>query len=105
MTKEQINNLLDYYEKTLKNEGHVAFSDADEDIINKIINAKYAFVIYRDYTASYILYLIEKAKKFEEVDKLNRWLGFIQGLFSSWGKFSICEMKEHNRRGAENVSL
>ena len=32
-----------------------------------------------------------------EVEKVHRWLGFIQGVLFSEGVFTIDEMREHNR--------
>lgn len=34
----------------------------------------------------------------EADDKLNRWLGFVQGVLYAHGIFSINEMREHNRQ-------
>ncbi len=37
--------------------------------------------------------LLEK----EEIDKFNRWLGFIQGIFWNNGMYSIAELREQTR--------
>jgi hypothetical protein len=39
----------------------------------------------------------EMLSKEAELDKVNRWLGFIQGVLWCEGLFSINEMREHNR--------
>ncbi len=31
-------------------------------------------------------------------DKYNRWLGFVQGVFASFGIYSIDDMRGHNRK-------
>lgn len=32
-----------------------------------------------------------------KIDKANRWIGFIQGFFWTAGRYTIEEMKDHNR--------
>lgn len=32
-----------------------------------------------------------------EHDKFSQWLGFIQGIFFSYGVFTVDEMRDHNR--------
>ena len=37
------------------------------------------------------------------IDKADRWIGFIQGVFAAYCMYTIREMAEHNRTGAGTV--
>jgi hypothetical protein len=50
----------------------------------------------------HILWMIQEIRKMLQspnpnLGKINRWLGFIQGTFWSLGKFTIKEMRDHNK--------
>ncbi len=47
--------------------------------------------------AKWMLDSIEEFVAEDELDKANRWLGFIQGVFYSFGTYTINQMRDHNR--------
>lgn len=47
--------------------------------------------------AKWMLYKIEEFVAEDKLGKANRWLGFVQGIFYSFGAYTINEMRDHNR--------
>lgn len=47
--------------------------------------------------AKWMLDKIEEFVTEDELDKANRWLGFVQGIFYSFGTYTINQMRDHNR--------
>ncbi len=91
MTKEQTKRVLNLYIKTLKDLGYEPvnykkfpeFSDSE---------ARGRIVL------NYTLWMCEEASGMVEKDmeKVQRWLGFAQGVLWSYGIFAIDEMRKHN---------
>ena len=48
----------------------------------------------------YMCYEIDKFLDQGRIDKADRWIGFIQGVFAAYNMYSIKEMAHHNRAGA-----
>lgn len=92
MLKKRYLDLMDQYQELLESRG--AKLKEFEDYNNK----------YKDYSSleilGYALFMVEGIRKFVEagdIDKANRWLGFLQGVFWAEGLFSINEMRDQNR--------
>jgi len=86
MTKEKMIEVLSIYENYLKGNNLRRMSDNDWP------NRKDCY--------AHILYMIPEIKKFideNELDKANRWLGFIQGSLWTNCDFVLSELKDHNR--------
>lgn len=83
MTVEQITDLCEYYDSFLKIEGFP--SKKNNGGCNDYGHIRWML--------SEIPFLLEDGK----IEKVNRWVGFIQGVLWSNGQFSIDEMREHNR--------
>ncbi len=47
--------------------------------------------------AKWMLDKIEEFVAEDELGKANRWLGFVQGIFYSFGTYTINQMRDHNR--------
>lgn len=48
----------------------------------------------------HVHYMLDEIEKFLEegrIEKANRWLGFIQGVFWTCGTFALYDLKNHNR--------
>jgi len=88
MTKEQIKSILSYYERTIQiNKGKVKWGDYinEDELIDKY-NHLLEMIIE-------ILHFIEESN----MDKVNRWLGFIQGVLWMLNDFKLEDLKDHNR--------
>ena len=93
MTKEHISAVLKYYDELLSSDGVVA-------ICNNHATT-------HDDRLAHVHWMCQKAQEYceqGELDKANRWLGFIQGVFSCEDLMSIEEMRNHNR-DIENIPL
>ena len=62
-----------------------------------------------DYDLNHIRWMINEIPKIlddpNKKEKANRWLGFVQGVLSMLGYFTIDEMKGHNKSGKENEKI
>ena len=47
--------------------------------------------------AKWMLDRIEEFVAEGKLDKANRWLGFVQGIFYCFGTYTINQMRDHNR--------
>ncbi len=47
--------------------------------------------------AKWMLDKIEEFVAEDKLDKANRWLGFVQGIFYALGLYTINQMRDHNR--------
>ena len=86
MTKEHISAVLKYYDELLSSDGVVAICNNHA-------------TTHADRLA-HVHWMCQKAQEYceqGELDKANRWLGFIQGVFSCEDLMSIEEMRSHNR--------
>lgn len=50
------------------------------------------------YMCHEILALIDQHR----IDKADRWIGFVQGVFAAYSMYTIKEMAHHNRTGADS---
>jgi hypothetical protein len=79
MTEQHILELLFYYESQLKYFVNIIEYNSDLEYCRTMINPMRAMVYEKQF------------------DKLNRWLGFLQGVFWSNGLFTIDQMRNHNK--------
>lgn len=87
MTSEQIETILDFYMSALTDLGFKS-----KNLGNDPLGSLEAF--------KHVLWMCQEAKKLVrtgEMEKVGRWLGFIQGVFWTRGLYTINEMREHNR--------
>lgn len=92
MTIDKMSFVLDAYESFLSEMGFDAIEDDDaSDSDGRLSHARWMCVRASDFVAT------------GEIEKADRWLGFIQGILWSEGKFSIGEMRDHNRE--ESVKI
>ena len=49
----------------------------------------------------HIRWMLNEMSNIEELDKLNRWLGFVQGALWCGGVYTIDEMREHVREALQ----
>lgn len=91
MKREQILEVCEEYDEMLKNEGfiiehRIKFEDDHHDM-------------------NHIRWMLNEIPKIIDIpckiEKVNRWLGFIQGALWVNGFYTIEEMKGHNRSGNE----
>jgi hypothetical protein len=86
LTGEHIKNVVLYYADVIRQEGCVVQENGPTRLSHagwmcgKIVE----FVDDKDY------------------DKANRWLGFVQGILSTYEIFTIDQMREHNRSAPEH---
>ena len=90
MKTEQVIEVCKMYDELLKCEGFgIYHRDKNENT----------------YDMSHIRWMLNEIPKMMEtpckIFKVNRWLGFIQGVLSMKGYYSIDEMKGHNLSGNE----
>lgn len=89
MTKEKYTEVLALYRSYLANLGVPAIKvGVDEFIPDNVA------------VLSHCHAMLAEMKEFLEqgkFDKLNRWLGFMQGCFFTLGIYSLRDLKEHNR--------
>jgi hypothetical protein len=45
----------------------------------------------------HVLWMCEEARKFSDLGKANRWLGFIQAYVHVWNIYTIDELRDHTR--------
>lgn len=92
MTKQKIIKLMEDYQVALKDMGYKPieltnydskFSDIDKEIA---VNQAY-------WMCQKIIMLVNN----DEIEKANRWLGFVQGVFWSANIYTINEMRDQNR--------
>lgn len=84
MNNNQIKSILSYYERTIQ--------------INKRLSRwnNYSKFIQYDHLLEMIpkmITLLDEGK----IDKVNRWLGFIQGVLWMLNDFKLEDLKDHNR--------
>lgn len=84
MTKEKFHKLLDFYKGYLNK-----YVSKERNVNADPTNIWESF--------GHILWMIDEMKNMDDQEKANRWLGFIQGAFWAMGKFTIDEMRDHNR--------
>jgi len=87
MTNEQVNWILHHYQSYLQDNG----ANINQHLHSEKIN--------EDDWKDHLLYMIDVMFKMladNRMDKLFRWLGFVQGVFWSKGVFTIDEMRYHN---------
>lgn len=82
MTKEQILQVVDDYNSLL----HPMAAPIDEQ--NGGTQLQHA---------RWMCQQIPTFLKENKMEKVNRWLGFVQGILWTNGLFSITQMREHNR--------
>jgi hypothetical protein len=94
MTKQEILDTLVAYEKRLKELG---YKPVKADLARPVAGpaSDRAGTLHRHalWMVSEMRILIEQGR----LDKVNRWLGFMQGTLWSTGLYSIDNMREHNR--------
>lgn len=81
-----------------------------QEVIDKYINILSAHVIEKDSICvlCHVKWMLAEMSNWGPTnhwDKLNRWLGFVQGAFWCEDVYSIEEMKEHNRPPRDLESL
>ncbi|KKN88865.1 hypothetical protein LCGC14_0244720 [marine sediment metagenome] len=78
--------VVEQYRELLENVNASRFSDdAEPEPLEAHAHAKW---------------MLDKIEEFVAEDKLgkaNRWLGFVQGIFYSFGTYTINQMRDHNR--------
>lgn len=52
---------------------------------------------YSNDIMNHVMFMCKEMQNFDDFDKLNRWLGFIQGVFSSLDVYTIDELRGHNK--------
>jgi hypothetical protein len=90
MKPEQTKKVLRTYENLLTKKGFESKRIPSTDIpINE--------VKYNKEILNHICWMCAEAQRFDEnkLDKINRWLGFIQGTLWTSGLFTIDDMREH----------
>jgi hypothetical protein len=92
MTKEQTLDVLATYEAHLHKLGYEpARADAAEPPIGRVDRASVL--------CNHVLWMIGEMRTFiaeGRDDKVNRWLGFVQGVLWTTGLYTIDDMREHN---------
>lgn len=91
MTKKQIKKVLALYDQRLK-----SLKCECEEYPNK----RSGIGDYQYYRLSHCRWMINQIKemiKEDKMEKVYRWLGFIQGCLWNSGIFTIKEMKKHNK--------
>lgn len=90
MKKEQIIEVCQGYDDFLEKEGFIV-KHREPDTIEQDLN--------------HVRWMLNEIPKMLEnpckIEKINRWLGFAQGVMWIKGFYSIDEMKGHNRSGNE----
>lgn len=89
MTREQVMTVLEVYERNLRR--YADPKRADEGSLRSPLEPGWT---------GHVLYMIEQARGIQDMEKLMRWLGFIQGVQWALGMYSIAELKTHNRTSA-----
>lgn len=102
MTKEQILKIISKYDSYLIR----FYSSVGVNIDQEECNEEYTYGETRHIFSKYkhILYMIHEIRttileKENDIEKANRWLGFIQGVLWAAGDYSISDLREHNREG------
>lgn len=94
MTPQQMKDVLVSYKTRLTDLQIVASEDQDISVVYPYCEARFKAA------NAYALNMIERMLTWdlsENMDKANRWLGFIQGVLWTTGLYSIEEMRDHNR--------
>jgi hypothetical protein len=90
MKKEQILEVCQMYDELLECEGFV-IKHRDKNV--------------NDYDMNHIRWMVSEIVRMVEIpcklEKVNRWIGFVQGVLWIRGYYSIDEMKGHNLSGNE----
>lgn len=97
MTKEQILDVLATYEARLVQLGHdPARADPTKPPISRTERLLYGRA---EPLHGHVLWMIGEMRTFIEEgrdEKVNRWLGFVQGVLWTAGLYTIDAMREHN---------
>lgn len=89
MTPENISEVIDVYKKFFADMGTEPIKYPHEKILNDtFLSLSHCYGMLDD---------IEGFIKNDQIEKAFRWLGFIQGILWSTQKFSLTELKNHNR--------
>ena len=105
MTTEQIQKLLDQYEQTLAGNGRwQLLHEVPRHSNNWVLRINWWWILWGWWLLRICrpgcLNMIEPLHSFlaeDKLEKLMRWLGFLQGTLWVLGVFSIDELRLHNR--------
>lgn len=91
MTADKIREVVARYEKRLTDEQFLPIKVPDQTQVGPFL---YGVELQH---ALWMCDEIQRLLASGEVDRANRWLGFVQGVLWSGGLYSIGEMADHNR--------
>ena len=95
MTLEQIHKVLETYKSRLEH-FHRGCSLSSEEC-QAIADEKRAINLQPYEKIGYLISMVDRALEMDDSEKLNRWLGFIQGALWSLEFYGIGALRDHNR--------
>ncbi len=99
MTAEKVRDVLAIYRKKFEELGVVKGEFQSDQIFYPLFS--------QSNILAHCNWMLDEMERFLDkgrMDKVFRWLGFIQGCLWSTGIYSITEMKDHNRQDPDSFN-